>query len=594
MGRETDAADSLGEEGSPKADRHLAENFGMTIKQVREFDPQTLDVTRACKFLGLPLKRFDLLATQLEARARWVESVAGQKKDLIATFPEASKELKEMLEAIRKFALRKCLKPDSPALVDRGGTTQSHARSAARKAKTRNLLIGGGVLAAILLAGGVLVVFMSTRGKPQEQRDTAAMKPAEQVVKSPDPMPTILIKNLRGEGTSTDVKAAEFIPLFNGRDMTGWKSYGKPTWAWVDGRLVGTPAPDKSPGFLMTEASYTDFEIELEYKASTAIGSGLFLRGVSDGPVSGAEQLEIQIMDDSDDSTQARQTYKTGSVFAAFARKAEPKITNGDWNALRVKLYGRKIEVWVNGTQTIEADLDNARSQFGKFPGLARASGRVGLQQNQSTDVQFRNVRVKKFDGTDQGGAWPANGFTPLFNGKDLTGWDGLPNTWRAAGGTVVGKLAPGRITHTFLCSQKQYTDFELTCQIMLKNGVGNSGIQVRSKIINPAEFFVAGPQVEVDAFKYAGIYGERTTGNYLKQIPEADVRRIFRANAFNDYLIRCVGKRMTVIVNGTTIADEEFPEIDDSGIIAFQLHGKMRVDELTIKDAMIVDLSKK
>ena len=62
MTREIDAADSLGEGGDPEADRHLAENFGMTVRQVRAFDPQTLDVTLACKFLGLPLKRFDLLA----------------------------------------------------------------------------------------------------------------------------------------------------------------------------------------------------------------------------------------------------------------------------------------------------------------------------------------------------------------------------------------------------------------------------------------------------------------------------------------------------------------------------------------------------
>ena len=60
MPRETDAADSMSECGSPKADRELSENFGMTVRQVQVFDPQTLDVTRSCKFLGLPLKRFDL------------------------------------------------------------------------------------------------------------------------------------------------------------------------------------------------------------------------------------------------------------------------------------------------------------------------------------------------------------------------------------------------------------------------------------------------------------------------------------------------------------------------------------------------------
>lgn len=64
MSLDTDAAESLGKEGSPEADRHLAENFGMTVRQVRDFDPQTLDATRACKFLGLPPKRFDQLASQ--------------------------------------------------------------------------------------------------------------------------------------------------------------------------------------------------------------------------------------------------------------------------------------------------------------------------------------------------------------------------------------------------------------------------------------------------------------------------------------------------------------------------------------------------
>ena len=84
MPSDIDAADFLEEGGSPEADRQLAENFGMTVKQVHEFDPQALDVRRACKFLGLPLKRFDQLAAQPASRARWVESVAKQKKELIA------------------------------------------------------------------------------------------------------------------------------------------------------------------------------------------------------------------------------------------------------------------------------------------------------------------------------------------------------------------------------------------------------------------------------------------------------------------------------------------------------------------------------
>ncbi len=187
-----------------------------------------------------------------------------------------------------------------------------------------------------------------------------------------------------------------------------------------------------------------------------------------------------------------------------------------------------------------------------------------------------------------------SDGFVPLFNGKDLAGWDGLPNMWQVQGDAIVGKMTAEWNKHTFLCSTKSYTDFEIRFQAKLLNGVGNSGFQVRSKIIVPADFVVAGPQIEIDAFKFGGIYGERTSGKFLKQVEEAEVKRVFNPNALNDYIVRCVGKRMTLIVNGTTFADEEFPEIDDSGIIAFQLHGKMKVEELTIKNAMVKDLSKK
>ena len=187
-----------------------------------------------------------------------------------------------------------------------------------------------------------------------------------------------------------------------------------------------------------------------------------------------------------------------------------------------------------------------------------------------------------------------SDGFTPLFNGKDLTGWDGLPNMWQVQGDAIVGRMTAEWNKHTFLCSLKSYTDFEIRFQAKLLNGVGNSGFQVRSKIIDPTDFVVAGPQIEIDAFKFGGIYGERTSGKFLKQVAEAEVKRVFNPNALNDYIVRCVGKRMTLIVNGTTFADEEFPEIDDSGIIAFQLHGKMKVEELTIKNAVVKDLSKK
>ena len=73
-------------------------------------------------------------------------------------------------------------------------------------------------------------------------------------------------------------------------------------------------------------------------------------------------------------------------------------------------------------------------------------------------------------------------------------------------------------------------------------------------------------PIAEVAAEKFGGLYGEGTGKGWMKQMPEADVKRLFKADQFNDYTVRVVGKRVTIILNGETVVDEAFPDLDDSG----------------------------
>ncbi len=186
-------------------------------------------------------------------------------------------------------------------------------------------------------------------------------------------------------------------------------------------------------------------------------------------------------------------------------------------------------------------------------------------------------------------------GFVPLFNGKDLTGWKGLPGTWSVYQGAVYGKLTANRDKHTFLCSTKNYRDFELKFQVKLKDGKGNSGVQIRSTLSDPKEYRVTGPQVEVDA-KLGGLYGEGS-GGWMQQVPESVVQRVFKPNDFNAYIVRAVGKHATITVNGEKLVDGDFPLMADEGIIALQLHGggpkgDMKSDELVFKDVMLRDLS--
>jgi hypothetical protein len=179
-----------------------------------------------------------------------------------------------------------------------------------------------------------------------------------------------------------------------------------------------------------------------------------------------------------------------------------------------------------------------------------------------------------------------------FFNGKDLDGWEGLTQYWSVRDGALVGYTPKDPGHNTFLCSKKKYKDFELKFQIRLKDGVGNSGVQIRSKILNQEKFTVAGPQADIGQAYWGSLYGENF-GGMMKQSPPDLVKRVVKPDDFNDYFIRCVGKHVTIKINGETMVDGDFEKMPDEGIIAWQLHQGFKSMEVTFKDIHFKDLSK-
>jgi hypothetical protein len=185
-------------------------------------------------------------------------------------------------------------------------------------------------------------------------------------------------------------------------------------------------------------------------------------------------------------------------------------------------------------------------------------------------------------------------GETGFFNGKNLDGFEGLiAEHWSIKDGAIVGSTEPKGIKfNTFLCSKKKYGDFELQFQVRLKGGGGNSGVQVRSKIANPKTFAVAGPQADIGAGYWGSLYGE-LFGGMMKEADKGAVNKVLKKDDFNDYYIKCVGKHVTIKVNGVTTVDQEFAKMPEDGIIAFQLHGGGPM-EVTFRNIQFKDLSKK
>jgi len=163
-----------------------------------------------------------------------------------------------------------------------------------------------------------------------------------------------------------------------------------------------------------------------------------------------------------------------------------------------------------------------------------------------------------------------------FFNGKDLTGWEGLVDQfWSVKDGAIVGSTAPEGIKYnTFLCSKKKYKDFELQFQVKLTPGKsGNSGVQIRSHIHNMKTFAVTGPQCDMGQQYWGSLYGENF-GGMMKAADANLVKKILKVEDFNDYYIKCIGKHVTIKLNGETTVDDDFPKMPDEGIIAWQIHG--------------------
>lgn len=179
-----------------------------------------------------------------------------------------------------------------------------------------------------------------------------------------------------------------------------------------------------------------------------------------------------------------------------------------------------------------------------------------------------------------------------FFNGKNTDGWEGLKEYWTVKDGALVGASPKGLKFNTFLCSKQKYRDFELSFQIRLKGGTGNSGVQIRSEIFEPKTYAVKGPQCDIGAQYWGSLYGEHF-GGMMKAADAQLVKKVLKADDFNDYSIKAVGKHVTIKLNGHVTVDGDFPKMPDEGIIAWQLHSGPAM-EVTFRNIQFKNLSTK
>ena len=187
-------------------------------------------------------------------------------------------------------------------------------------------------------------------------------------------------------------------------------------------------------------------------------------------------------------------------------------------------------------------------------------------------------------------GVWAAEekeeGFVPLFNGKDLTGWEGDTKLWIVEDGMLVGR-SPGISYNDFLATTKPCGDFILRFQVRLLKNEGNSGVQFRSKRV-PNSHEVAGYQADAAPGWWGKLYDEARRGKVLAGPTDEVLKKALKPGDWNDYEVRAVGNKIALTLNGVKTAEytEEDKNIPRDGIFAVQIHsgGPMEVQFKNIR----------
>jgi len=160
--------------------------------------------------------------------------------------------------------------------------------------------------------------------------------------------------------------------ILDGSTLKGWDVVGNANWSVADGAVQAS----SGTGFLVTPASYTDFQLTAEFWVTDDANSGVFIRCSDPKTINAMNAYEVNIYDKRPD-----QTYRTGAI-VDVAKPASVVNTGGKWNTIDITARGPKMTVVINGMPMVDVE------------DKAHARGPIALQYGAGT-VKFKNVRIR-------------------------------------------------------------------------------------------------------------------------------------------------------------------------------------------------------
>lgn len=372
-----------------------------------------------------------------------------------------------------------------------------------------------------------------------------------------------------------------FEPMFNGKDLEGWQGLvGNPisragmkpkelaarqkeandrmleNWSVRDGMIWFSGKGDN----LCSVKEYGDFEMFVDWRITRDGDSGIYLRGTP----------QVQIWDTSrtDDGAEVG----SGGLYNNQKNPSVPLTVAdnpvGEWNTFRIIMTGERVSVWLNGELTVDnVIMENYWDRsIPIFP-----TGPVELQAH-GTDLAFRDIWIREIKSPEYilTEKEKEEGFTSLFNGRNLDGWIGNKVSYSAEDGMIV--IKPGNDSGGNLYTEKEYADFVFRFEFQLTPGA-NNGLGIRTPTEGDAAY--VGMELQIldnTASVYAGLEPYQYHGSVYGVIP---ARRGFLrpVGEWNYQEVTVKGTKVKVVLNGTIIVDGDIAEAAMNGTIDGKEH---------------------
>ena len=386
-----------------------------------------------------------------------------------------------------------------------------------------------------------------------------------------------------------------FVALFNGTDLSGWKGLLKGPndnpakraaltpeelkkfqneadedmrahWKVEDGALVF----DGKGRSLCTAKDYGDFEMLVEWKIKKDGDSGIYLRGSPQVQIWDTERPNAGVGSGGLYNNQKKENPSKPS------KKADKPV--GEWNTFRIFMMGDLVTILLNG----ELVVDNVvMENYWERDKPIYPTGQIELQNHGNT-LYFRNIFIREIPrekGTNTlSEQEKSDGFKLLFNGSDLTGWEGNKKSYFVENGIII--IDPKKGGSGDLFTAEDYGNFIMRFQFRLTPGA-NNGLAIRTPFGGHAAYEGMELQILDDASpRYKGWLKDYQHHGSIYGVVPAKTGALKPVGQWNEQEVTAKGKQITIKVNGITIVDADIEKASTPKTIDEKDHPGLKRDK--------------